>query len=225
MRFNEVNIDALNGVPLIGVKDLALTGFNLFIKRVIDVVLSLVALLIAGIPMIIIAAVIKLTSPGPVFFKQVRVGKGGEHFTCFKFRSMYKDAEERKAALLHLNEADGPIFKMKDDPRLTPVGKIIRKLSMDELPQIFNILMGDMSWVGPRPPTPDEVAKYSQWHMKRLDVTPGLTGLWQVSGRSDLSFDEMVKLDLYYAEHWSPWLDIKLMLRTIPAVVLGRGAY
>lgn len=225
MRFNEVTIDALNGVPLIGVKDNALQGFNLFVKRVIDVVFGLIALLVAAIPMAIIALLIKATSPGPVLFKQVRVGKGGGKFVCYKFRSMYKDAEERKAALLHLNEVDGPIFKMKNDPRITPVGKVIRKLSLDELPQLFNILKGEMSWVGPRPPTPDEVKKYSAWHLKRLDVTPGLTGLWQVSGRSDLSFDEMVKLDLYYAENWTLTVDILIMLRTIPVILKHEGAY
>ncbi len=225
MRFNEVRIDALNGVPLIGVKDLALQGFNLYVKRVLDFLLAVGAVIVAAIPMLLIALAIKATTAGPVLFRQQRVGKGGRVFTCYKFRSMYKDAEERLADLRHLNEADGPIFKMKDDPRLTPVGKLLRRASLDELPQMLNILKGEMSWVGPRPPTPVEVEQYSDWHRKRLDVTPGLTGLWQVSGRSDLSFDEMVKLDLYYAENWSLTVDMMIILRTVPAVLKREGAY
>ena len=225
MRFNEVRVDALNGVPLIGVKDFALQGVNLFIKRAMDVAFVVVALALAALPMLVIATAIKLTSPGPVLFRQKRVGKGGRIFMCYKFRSMYEDAEARLEGLRHLNEVDGPIFKMKNDPRLTKVGKILRQTSLDELPQLFNILKADMSWVGPRPPTPGEVEKYSEWHLKRLDVTSGLTGLWQVSGRSNLSFDEMVKLDLYYAENWSLAVDMMIILRTIPAVLRRSGAY
>jgi exopolysaccharide biosynthesis polyprenyl glycosylphosphotransferase len=225
MRFNEVRIDALNSVPLIGVKDIALRGFNLYLKRAMDVLLAVTALVMGAIPMVIIGLGVKLSSPGPVLFRQTRVGKGGRLFTCYKFRSMYQDAEARLAELRHLNEADGPIFKIRNDPRLTPFGRFLRRTSLDELPQIFNILRGEMSWVGPRPPTPDEVARYSEWHLKRLDVTPGLTGLWQVSGRSDLSFDEMVKLDLYYAENWSLAMDIMILLKTIPAVLKREGAY
>jgi exopolysaccharide biosynthesis polyprenyl glycosylphosphotransferase len=225
MRFNEVRIDALNGVPLIGVKDVALQGFNLLVKRVLDVTLAVGSLVLAAIPMLIIAAAVKLNSHGPVFFQQKRVGKGGEEFTCYKFRSMYEDAEQRLAEIAHLNEADGPIFKVKNDPRLTPVGKFLRRTSLDELPQLFNILKGEMSWVGPRPPLRREVDQYSDWHLKRLDVTPGLTGLWQVSGRSDLSFEEMVKLDIYYAENWSLAMDAAIILKTIPAVVKRQGAY
>jgi exopolysaccharide biosynthesis polyprenyl glycosylphosphotransferase len=225
MRFNEVRIDALNGVPLIGVKDVALRGFNLLVKRGMDLALAGVGLLIAAIPMLVIAALVKITSTGPVLFKQQRVGKGGRLFVCYKFRSMYADAEARKAALLNQNEVSGPMFKMKNDPRRTPFGKFLRRSSLDELPQLFNILKGDMSLVGPRPPTPDEADKYDDWHRKRLDVTPGLTGLWQVSGRSDLSFEEMVKLDLYYAENWSPAMDLRIILKTVPSWVRGEGAY
>jgi exopolysaccharide biosynthesis polyprenyl glycosylphosphotransferase len=225
MRFDELRIDALNGVPLIGAKDFALRGANLLVKRVLDVAVVLAALLVAALPMVAIAAVVKLTSRGPVLFRQKRVGKGGRTFTCYKFRSMYKDAEAQVAKLRHLNEADGPIFKIKNDPRLTPFGKVLRRSSLDELPQLFNILKGDMSWVGPRPPTPDEVKQYNTWHLKRLDVTAGLTGLWQISGRSDLSFEEMVKLDLYYAENWSLSMDVMIMLRTLPAVLKRAGAY
>jgi lipopolysaccharide/colanic/teichoic acid biosynthesis glycosyltransferase len=138
---------------------------------------------------------------------------------------MYEDAEHRLAEIEHLNEADGPIFKVKNDPRLTPVGKFLRRTSLDELPQLFNILKGEMSWVGPRPPLRKEVDQYSDWHLKRLDVTPGLTGLWQVSGRSDLSFEEMVKLDIYYTENWSLAMDATIILKTIPAVLKRQGAY
>jgi exopolysaccharide biosynthesis polyprenyl glycosylphosphotransferase len=225
MRFNEVSIDALNGVPLIGVKDTALQGFNLYLKRVIDLVLGLAVLVVTAIPMLVIAVLIKVTSPGSVLFKQTRVGKDGRIFICYKFRSMYKDAEGRLEELREFNEVDGPIFKMRNDPRLTPFGKVLRRTSLDEMPQLFNIVRGEMSWVGPRPPTPEEVAKYTDWHLKRLDVTPGLTGLWQVSGRSDLSFDEMVKLDLYYADNWSLTVDMMIILRTIPAVLRREGAY
>ncbi len=225
MRFNEVRIDALNGVPLIGVKELALRGFNLFLKRMLDLSLAAGALLVSSAPMLVIALLVKTTSPGPVLFKQRRVGRGGRHFTCYKFRTMYADAEARLVELEHLNEADGPLFKIRDDPRRTPFGKFLRLTSLDELPQIVNILKGEMSWVGPRPSTPSEVAQYSEWHLKRLDVTPGLTGLWQVSGRSDLSFEDMVKLDIYYAENWSLGVDAEIILKTIPAVLKREGAY
>lgn len=225
MRFNEVRIDALNGVPLIGVKDVALQGFNLLVKRLLDIVMALGALIVAAIPMLVIAAFVKATSPGPVLFRQKRAGKGGKPFTCYKFRTMHRDAEARLAEITHLNEAEGPIFKIRNDPRLTSFGKLLRRTSLDELPQLFNILKGEMSWVGPRPPTTNEVEQYSEWHLKRLDVTPGLTGLWQVSGRADLSFDEMVKLDLYYAENWTLAVDMIILLRTIPAVLKREGAY
>jgi len=225
MHFNEVRIDTLNNVPLIGVKDVALRGLNLFLKRLLDLTLAAIALTLAAIPMVVIAAAVRLNSPGPVLFRQRRVGKGGRTFTCYKFRSMYEDAEQRLEALRHLNEADGPLFKMKNDPRITPLCKLLRRTSLDELPQIFNILKGEMSWVGPRPAVPREVAQYDDWHHKRLDVTPGLTGLWQVSGRSNLSFDEMVQLDLYYAESWSLTLDVTIMLRTVPVLLKREGAF
>lgn len=225
MRFNEVRIDALNGVPLIGVKDTALQGFNLFVKRALDIVFAVLAFAVATVPMAIIAIIIKLSSRGPVLIRQVRVGKGGKEFTCYKFRSMYEDADERLEEVRHLNEAQGPMFKIRDDPRRTPVGRFLRTTSLDELPQLYNILKGEMSWVGPRPPRPQEAAEYSEWQRKRLEVTPGLTGLWQISGRSDLPFDEMVKLDLYYAENWSLAVDLMIILRTIPAVLKREGAY
>jgi exopolysaccharide biosynthesis polyprenyl glycosylphosphotransferase len=225
MRFNEVRIDALNGVPLIGVKSVALQGFNLFLKRGLDIFFAIGALIVAAIPMALIALFFKATSPGPVLFKQQRVGKGGRQFTCYKFRSMVADAEQRLHELLPQSDVSGVMFKMKNDPRVTPLGKFLRRTSLDELPQMFNILKGEMSWVGPRPPTPREVEQYNEWHLKRLDVSPGLTGLWQVSGRSDLSFEDMVKLDIYYAENWSLAVDAMIILKTIPAVIRREGAY
>jgi lipopolysaccharide/colanic/teichoic acid biosynthesis glycosyltransferase len=183
--------------------------------------------LIKGNPplLLVIALAIRLGSPGPIFFRQTRVGREGRLFTCYKFRSMRDGADELRAALHDLNEATGPIFKMRDDPRLTRVGKIIRRLSFDELPQLYNVLLGDMSLVGPRPPMPSEVEAYQAWHRRRLEVSPGLTGLWQVSGRSNLTFDEMVMLDLFYAENWSLVRDFKILLRTVPVVLRGTGAY
>ncbi len=226
IRFNEVQIDALNGIPLIGLKDVALQGGNLWIKRAIDVTLALGIILITSPILIVVPLLIKLERPrGPVFFTQERVGRGGRRFKFYKFRSMRPDAEQLKAALLPHNEAQGPIFKMRNDPRVTRVGRWLRRASLDELPQVFNILAGDMSWVGPRPPIPSEVEQYNDWHRRRLEITPGLTGLWQVSGRSDLPFDDMVKLDLYYAENWSLLFDLKIILMTIPAVLRGDGAY
>ena len=226
VRFNEVQIDALNGVPLIGVKEVVLRGGNLWIKRTIDIVLAMWVLLLTAPLMAVVALVVKLESPAaPVLFRQVRIGRGGRPFIFYKFRSMRPDAEELKEQLLAYNEAEGPIFKMKNDPRVTRLGRFLRKTSLDEMPQVFNILRGDMSWVGPRPPVPDEVESYNDWHRRRLEITPGLTGLWQVSGRSDVSFEEMVKLDLYYAENWSLLFDLKIILRTIPAVLRARGAY
>ncbi len=160
-----------------------------------------------------------------MIFQQQRVGRGGRPFTAYKFRTMVADAEARKAELAALNEADGPLFKMRNDPRTTRVGRVLRRTSLDELPQFWNVWRGEMSLVGPRPPTPDEVADYAEWHKRRLDVTPGLTGLWQVLGRSDTSFDEMVRLDIYYAEKWSPGMDLRILLQTIPVVISGKGAY
>jgi lipopolysaccharide/colanic/teichoic acid biosynthesis glycosyltransferase len=174
---------------------------------------------------ILTAIAIKLDSPGPVFFKQVRVGKWGGRFDLFKFRSMVIDAEAQMAALLAQNDADEVIFKMKADPRVTRVGRFIRKFSLDELPQLFNVLKGDMRLVGPRPPVPYEVEQYQYDYLRRLDVVPGITGLQQVSGRSDLPFKQWVELDLQYIEEKSLLKDIEILLRTIPAVIRGRGAY
>lgn len=225
LSLSQIAVDAVGGIPLIGVKETSFSYGALALKRVMDVLLSGVMFLIVLLPMACIALAIKLTSPGPIIFAQYRVGRGGRLFTAYKFRTMREGADLEKSELLHLNEATGPLFKIRNDPRITPLGKFLRRTSLDELPQFWNVLNGDMSMVGPRPPLPTEVAQYKEWHKRRLDVSPGLTGLWQVSGRSELTFDEMVMLDLYYIENWSPWLDISIMLKTIPALVTTRGAY
>ncbi len=225
MSLSGVDIDDLRGIPIVGVKKASIHGFDLLLKRGIDVVLSLLFLILLSPLWALIALLIKLDSPGPIVFRQLRVGKGGKPFKFYKFRSMRVTAEEDIAELSDLNEATGPLFKMRNDPRRTPLGRFLRRTSLDELPQLINILKGEMSWVGPRPPLPSEVERYEPWHMKRLEAAPGLTGLWQVSGRSDLPFDEMVMLDIYYIENWSLGLDFRTLLRTIPAVISGQGAY
>jgi exopolysaccharide biosynthesis polyprenyl glycosylphosphotransferase len=225
LSLNRVSIDTINGVPLLGVKEATIQGWNLVVKRALDVVISAMALVLFSPVMLLIALLIKYDSPGPVLFRQERVGRGGRLFTLYKFRSMRQGADEEKRALLDRNQATGPLFKLRDDPRLTRVGRWLRRLSLDELPQLCNVLRGEISLVGPRPPIPSEVEQYQDWHRRRLDVPPGMTGLWQVSGRSELTFDEMVMLDLFYAENWSLLLDFKILLRTIPTVILGTGAY
>jgi exopolysaccharide biosynthesis polyprenyl glycosylphosphotransferase len=225
LTLGTLEVDDLAGIPLIGLRETALRGLNLAIKRGIDIVVSALALAGALPVMLLVALAVRLESPGPVLFPQLRVGLDGRVFKVYKVRSMYQDADRRLAELTARNEAGGVIFKMKDDPRRTRVGRVIRRLSLDEVPQLWNVLVGDMSLVGPRPPLPKEVEQYDEWHKRRLEVTPGLTGLWQVSGRSDLPFDEMVMLDLYYIENWSLGLDLKIILQTFPAVISMRGAY
>ena len=225
LSLSQVESSDLGGVPLISVRKIAFSPVALFSKRALDVLGALVGFTLGAPIFALIAYAIKRDSKGPVFFGQERVGKNGKHFTIYKFRSMYVGAEKKIEQLDALNEADGPLFKMRDDPRITKVGSFLRRTSMDELPQLFNVLKGEMSLVGPRPPTPEEVEAYQTWHKKRLVVPPGMTGLWQVSGRSDLTFDEMVLLDIYYIENWSMWLDINILLRTLPKVILGEGAY
>jgi exopolysaccharide biosynthesis polyprenyl glycosylphosphotransferase len=225
LSFDRFDVANLSGIPLLELREASLSGANLVLKRGIELVLIVLAapfvLALCGI----IALGIRLGSPGPVIFRQQRVGKDGRAFTCLKFRTMVVDAEARKAELLQLNEADGPLFKIKNDPRVTGVGALLRRTSLDELPQLWNVIRGEMALVGPRPPTPDEVAQYEPWHHRRLSVTPGMTGLWQVLGRSDTSFDEMVRLDIYYTEHWTPGLDLRILLQTIPVVLARRGAF
>lgn len=195
------------------------------VKRVFDFVIVCLMLPFVLPIMAVVALAIKLDSPGPVFFKQRRVGKWGKPFYCYKFRSMYVDADKRKDELLAQNEADEVIFKIKDDPRITRVGRVIRKASIDEIPQLINVLKGEMSLVGPRPPVPREVAQYQFYQLRRLDAVPGITGLQQVSGRSDLSFKRWVELDLQYISEQSLLKDVEILVKTVPAVLTGKGAY
>jgi len=196
------------------------------LKRVFDIVASLILMVLLLPVFLATALAIRLESPGPILFKQTRVGRRGELFTMWKFRSMYVDAEARKKELMAQNEmAGGVIFKMKDDPRVTRVGKLIRKTSIDELPQLWNVLIGEMSLVGPRPPVPAEVDQYSLSDRRRLEVIPGITCIWQVSGRSEIPFDQQVELDVQYIESQSFWTDIKILLKTVPALLFGTGAY
>ena len=194
-------------------------------KRFMDILLAVMSIIIGSPIFLLTALLVKVTSPGPIIFSQVRVGKYGRHFKFYKFRSMYIDAEARKAELLKHNESgDGVIFKMKHDPRITPVGRFIRKFSIDELPQLFNVLLGDMSLVGPRPPLPSEVKSYTIEERKRLNITPGITCIWQVSGRSETTYERRIMLDMYYINNWSIWLDYYIFLKTIKEVLVGRGA-
>jgi exopolysaccharide biosynthesis polyprenyl glycosylphosphotransferase len=225
MSLNHVDIDDLGGIPLIGIKTVSIKGWNLALKRVLDAVLAALALALLSPLMLLVAILIRLDSPGPVIFRQTRVGRGGRPFTVFKFRTMREGAEREQEALTRLNEADGPLFKIKEDPRRTRLGVFLRRTSLDELPQFYNVLKGEMSLIGPRPALPSEVEQYQPWQRRRLETWPGLTGLWQVSGRSDRTFDEMVLLDIYYIENWSPLLDLKIALKTIPTLILGTGAY
>jgi exopolysaccharide biosynthesis polyprenyl glycosylphosphotransferase len=225
ISMDRVDISEINGVPTIGVRDASISGWNAIMKRTFDILLSAGALLVFAIPMLVIAGLIRRDSEGGVFYTQTRLGQYGKPFKMIKFRCMVSDADQQWTELVQAVGGDGRIFKDPNDPRLTKVGKHLRKLSLDELPQLWNIVRGDMSLIGPRPPLPKEVDNYESWQKQRLLVRPGLTGLWQVNGRSDLSFDEMVHLDLYYAENWTAWLDVKILLRTIPAVLLRRGAY
>lgn len=225
MSLSQVNVDDLGGVPLVGVREVGFERETLVVKRALDIVGAAMGLTLGGPFLALIALAIRLDSPGPAIFRQTRVGAGGKHFEIYKFRSMRKGAEEELEQLHDLNEVDGPMFKIRDDPRLTRVGRFLRRTSLDELPQLWNVLRGEMSLVGPRPPTPNEVEGYQEWHRRRLDGRPGMTGLWQVSGRSHLSFDETVLLDIYYIENWALWLDLKILLRTIPTVLSGKGAY
>jgi exopolysaccharide biosynthesis polyprenyl glycosylphosphotransferase len=210
--------------PMLGLRRVPTDEFRLALKRLLDIFGCSFGLVVAG-PIILAAAIaVKLSSDGPIFFKQVRAGRNGRKFTMYKFRSMVVDAEELRAKLQHLNEMDGPVFKIKHDPRITAVGRFLRKTSIDELPQLFNVVMGDMSLVGPRPALPSEVEQYQAWQRRRLSVKPGLTGLWQVSGRNQIDFEEWMQLDLQYIDRWSLWLDIKIILKTIPTVLFHKGA-
>ncbi|MCA9930525.1 MAG: sugar transferase [Anaerolineales bacterium] len=225
LSLNRVEFNNMAGIPTLSVRDVGITVWQRALKRAVD----LAVISVLGIPILLLTAVIslaiKLDSPGPVIYAGERVGRNGKPFKMYKFRSMILGADQKKAALQALNEADGPIFKIRDDPRLTRVGRILRRLSLDELPQFYNVVTGSMSLVGPRPPLPEEVVAYKSWQRQRLSVIGGITGLWQVSGRSDLTFDELCLLDIYYIENWSLSLDIRILLQTIPHTLLGKGAY
>jgi exopolysaccharide biosynthesis polyprenyl glycosylphosphotransferase len=213
------------GMPLFELRPPVLAGWEWGVKRSFDIVVSTLVI-VAGSPMwAAIACAIKLTSPGPVFYRDQRIGLGDRPFGMMKFRTMYADAAERQAALEVDNEASGPLFKIKDDPRVTRVGGFLRRFSLDELPQVLNVLWGEMSLVGPRPLPIRDYEQLQEWHRRRYLVLPGMTGLWQVSGRIDLSFDDLVRLDFYYIENWSIWLDISILAKTLPAVLARRGAY
>lgn len=196
-----------------------------FLKRAMDIFVSLAGIIFLSPLFAAITIIIKIDSKGPAIFSQIRVGQNGRHFLFYKFRSMRHGSERLKDSLQYLSHMTGPVFKIKKDPRITKVGRFLRKSSMDELPQLLNILKGDMTLVGPRPSLPEEVKKYGKRELKRLNVKPGLTGLWQVSGRNDISFLEWIELDLYYIEHRSIVLDLKILVRTIPTVLSGKGAY
>ena len=194
-------------------------------KRVLDIVLSATALVVLSPVFLAVALAIVLDSPGPILFRQKRVGMNGRLFWFYKFRSMHQDAEERLLELMAFNEAQGPIFKIRQDPRITRVGAFLRRTSLDEFPQFWNVLRGEMSIVGPRPPIPAEVQKYERWQRRRLSMKPGITCIWQVSGRSELGFDQWMELDLEYIDNWSLWHDLKILVKTVPAVLTGRGAH
>jgi lipopolysaccharide/colanic/teichoic acid biosynthesis glycosyltransferase len=202
------------------------SGFYLrFGKRAIDTLGALAAMVLLAPVMAVVAVLIKLESRGPVFYRSCRIGRNGRPFVFLKFRSMFDGADRQRKQLTHLNEVDGPVFKISRDPRVTTIGRLLRVTSLDEIPQFLNVLMGEMSLVGPRPPIPEEVEQYEPWQLRRLDVKPGITCLWQISGRSTLSFREWMRLDLEYIKHRSFWLDLRILIRTIPAVLSREGAY
>jgi exopolysaccharide biosynthesis polyprenyl glycosylphosphotransferase len=201
-------------------------GFYLqFGKRALDIGASALGLILTAPLLLFLGILIRLDSAGPMFYRSRRTGKNGRIFTFYKLRSMAVDAHSRRSEVSHLNEAEGPIFKIRKDPRLTRIGGFLRRTSLDELPQLLNVLKGDMSLVGPRPPLPEEVERYEPWQMRRLDVRPGLTCLWQISGRSRIGFEEWMRLDLEYIRHRSFGMDLRILLRTIPAVLSREGAY
>jgi exopolysaccharide biosynthesis polyprenyl glycosylphosphotransferase len=212
-------------VPLFELRPPVFEGIDFAIKRTFDLVISVLLVLLLSPLLLVCALAIKFSSRGPVIYRSVRPGIGGVPFECLKFRTMYRDAEQRQADLEPLNEASGALFKIRHDPRMTPVGRFLRRFSLDELPQLFNVVRGEMSLVGPRPLPQRDYRRLEDWHKKRYLVMPGITGLWQVSGRSDLDFDDLVRLDFLYLERWSVFLDLSILLKTVPAVFLRRGSY
>lgn len=221
----KVHLEDFGEIPLLTFSTTPYNEWLLAIKRVFDICVSGTLFISLSPLLILIALAVKVTSRGPIFFRQIRVGVNGRRFTLYKFRSMVSHAESIKKDLIYLNEMDGPVFKIKNDPRITLIGKFIRRFSLDELPQLINVLKGDMSIVGPRPPIPEEVAHYERWQRRRLSMKPGLTCIWQIQGRNRISnFDNWMKLDLLYIDNWSLKLDLQIFLKTIPVVLWGRGA-
>jgi exopolysaccharide biosynthesis polyprenyl glycosylphosphotransferase len=223
--FSHIFVEHLAHVPLLTLASTPQNDFALLFKRAVDVIVSILSLVVLSPLLLILALLVKLTSKGPVLFRQVRCGLGGRQFVLLKFRSMVVNADELLADLSELNEAEAPLFKMRNDPRCTKLGRWMRMFSMDELPQLWNILRGDMSLVGPRPPLPQEVEQYQPWQRRRLRMRPGLTCLWALEGRSQLRFERLTRLDLLYIDNWSVWLDLKILVKTIPTVLSGRGAH
>ena len=220
-----IHVRPVAGLPMMHVGEPEFSGSRRVLKGALERIIAAVALMVWGPVLLLIAFAVRLDTPGPALFKQRRVGSHGREFTIFKFRTMHVDAENRIQEISRLNESDGLLFKIREDPRVTRVGRILRRWSIDEAPQLINVLFGTMSLVGPRPPLPSEAAQYTPDIARRLLVKPGLTGLWQISGRSDLSWEEAVRLDLYYVENWSPALDLSILWKTTFAVVASRGAY
>jgi exopolysaccharide biosynthesis polyprenyl glycosylphosphotransferase len=216
-------IEYLGYFPLVALHRNTPRTIAIALKRAGDIVLSLLALIAALPTMLAIAIAIRLEGPGPIFYTSERIGRRGRIFPCFKFRTMVSNADQLRKEMESLNERDGVLFKMKNDPRITPLGRFLRKYSLDELPQFFNVLRGEMSLVGPRPPLASEVEKYDLEHLRRLEVPPGLTGLWQVQARQDASFEKYIALDTAYVENWSFWLDMKILWRTAEVVLRGTG--
>ncbi len=223
-KVTNLSMEFLENVPVITFSSAPEHAPSLFLKRMLDIVVSAILLVLLSPLMLVIALLVKLTSKGPVIYRQVRCGLYGRKFILHKFRSMYDGAEDVLWEIKHLNEMDGPVFKMRNDPRVTTLGRHLRRSSIDELPQFWNVLKGDMSLVGPRAPLPEEVKEYSRWQRRRLSVKPGITCLWQVSGRNEIDFHEWMKLDLHYIDNWSLLLDLKILLRTFPVVLFGKGA-
>lgn len=223
-KFSRPELTDIEGLPLLSFHATSNANLALVAKRVFDVAVATAVLLVMSPVLFVVAMLVKMTSPGPIFFAQERVGQNGRTFKMYKFRSMVVDAEARLKELQTLNEMDGPVFKIKNDPRLTPIGKFIRKTSLDEFPQFLNVLRGEMSVVGPRPPLPSEVTQYERWQRRRLSVKPGITCTWQIrTGRNDVTFDDWMKMDLEYIERWSLYEDLRILVRTVPAVLFGRG--
>jgi len=223
--FNHMFVEHLGQIPLLSFASSPQNDFALAFKRLVDLTVAALSLVILSPLFVVLALLIKLTSRGPVFYCQTRCGLGGRRFQLLKFRSMVANADQLLPQLEKFNERDGPAFKMRNDPRCTRVGRWMRVLSLDELPQLWNVLLGHMSLVGPRPPLPEEVDQYQPWQRRRLRMRPGMTCLWALEGRSQLRFDNWVRLDLLYIDNWSVWLDFKILLKTIPAVLSGRGAH